>query len=53
MTLNTKLPIKDMGLTGTKCCRAMFNGYICTRKKGHKGRHMAGTGNRKIAAVWR
>lgn len=43
--------IPDLVRHGEHSCRAMLDGYTCTRTKLHSGRHAAGTGLR-IVAVW-
>ena len=53
MTVKTKMPIKEVGLNGEEYCGQSYDGYICVRKKGHKGLHMAGTGGRDVAKTWR
>ena len=37
--------------TMTPCCGAGWRGLVCTRLRGHTGRHAAGDGQH-IVAVW-
>lgn len=34
------------------CCDSEFNGYGCTRVRGHRGAHAAATTRDDVAAIW-